>query len=168
MSTETRPAGRDQGLLRREFEAARGRWRVLGLYERFEQTIVVLLTAAIAVIVVAALWNLLLEVAISLILKGQFDVTEHAAFQRVFGMIFTVVIALEFKRSLLVAVERRRSIVQVRTVVLLAMLAILRKLIILDLGKTEALTIVGLATVLLALGAVYWAVREQERRFGEG
>ena len=121
-----------------------------------------------AVIVVAALWNLLLEVAISLVLKGQFDVTEHAAFQRVFGMIFTVVIALEFKRSLLVAVERRRSIVQVRTVVLLAMLAILRKLIILDLGKTEALTIVGLATVLLALGAVYWAVREQERRFGEG
>jgi uncharacterized membrane protein (DUF373 family) len=168
MSTETRPAGRDPGLLRREFEAARGRWRMLGLYERFEQTVVVLLTAAIAVIVVAALWNLLLEVAISLILKGQFDVTEHAAFQRVFGMIFTVVIALEFKRSLLVAVERRRSIVQVRTVVLLAMLAILRKLIILDLGKTEALTIVGLATVLLALGAVYWAVREQERRFGEG
>jgi len=168
MSTENRPAARDQGLLRREFEAARGRWRVLGLYERFEQTIVVLLTAAIAVIVVAALWNLLLEVAISLILKGQLDVTEHAAFQRVFGMIFTVVIALEFKRSLLVAVERRRSIVQVRTVVLLAMLAILRKLIILDLGKTEALTIVGLATVLLALGAVYWAVREQDRRLGEG
>jgi uncharacterized membrane protein (DUF373 family) len=141
---------------------------VLGFYERFEQTIVVLLTAAIAVIVVAALWNLLLEVAFSLILKGQFDVTEHAAFQRVFGMIFTVVIALEFKRSLLVAVERRRSIVQVRTVVLLAMLAILRKLIILDLGKTEVLTIVGLATVLLALGAVYWAVREQDRRLGEG
>ncbi len=142
MSTETRPAARDPGPFRREFEAARGRWRVLGLYERFEQTIVVLLTAAIAVIVVAALWNLLLEVAISLVLKCQFDVTEHAAFQRVFGTIFTVV--------------------------LLAMLAILRKLIILDLGKTEALTIVGLATVLLALGAVYWAVREQDRRFGEG
>ncbi|MCL6609772.1 MAG: phosphate-starvation-inducible PsiE family protein [Geminicoccaceae bacterium] len=168
MSTENRPAARHQGLLRREFEAARGRWRVLGLYERFEQAIVVLLTAAIAVIVVAALWNLLLEVAISLVLKGQFDVTEHAAFQRVFGMIFTVVIALEFKRSLLVAVERRQSIVQVRTVVLLAMLAILRKLIILDLGKTEALTIVGLATVLLALGGVYWAVREQDRRLGKG
>jgi uncharacterized membrane protein (DUF373 family) len=155
-------------LLRREFEAARGHWRVLGLYERFEQTIVVFLTVVIAVIVVAALWNLILEVAISLVFKGQLDVTEHAAFQRVFGMIFTVVIALEFKRSLLIAVERRHSIVQARTVVLLAMLAILRKLIILDLGKTEALTIVGLATVLLALGAVYWAVREQDRRLGEG
>jgi uncharacterized membrane protein (DUF373 family) len=168
MSTDSRPRPRDPGLLRREFEAARGHWRVLGLYERFEQTIVVFLTVVIAVIVVAALWNLILEVAISLVFKGQLDVTEHAAFQRVFGMIFTVVIALEFKRSLLIAVERRHSIVQARTVVLLAMLAILRKLIILDLGETEALKIIGLAAVLLALGAVYWAVREQDRRFGEG
>jgi uncharacterized membrane protein (DUF373 family) len=168
MSTDSRPRPRGPGLLRREFEAARGHWRVLGLYERFEQTIVVFLTVVIAVIVVAALWNLILEVAISLVFKGQLDVTEHAAFQRVFGMIFTVVIALEFKRSLLIAVERRHSIVQARTVVLLAMLAILRKLIILDLGETEALKIVGLAAVLLALGAVYWAVREQDRRFGEG
>ncbi|MCS6778554.1 MAG: phosphate-starvation-inducible PsiE family protein [Geminicoccaceae bacterium] len=159
---------RDPGLLRRELDAARGRWRVLGLYERFEQVIVLLLTGAIAVIVVAAIWNLMLEVAISLVLKGQLDVTEHAAFQRVFGMVFTVIIALEFKRSLLVAVERREGIVQARTVVLLALLAILRKLIIMDLAETEALKIIGLAATLLALGAVYWALREQDRRFERG
>lgn len=165
MSTESPTKERDPGLLRREFDAARGRWRVLGLYERFEQVIVLLLTGAIAVIVVAAIWNLLLEVALSLVFKGQLDVTEHAAFQRVFGMVFTVIIALEFKRSLLVAVERREGIVQARTVVLLALLAVLRKLIIMDLAETEALKIVGLAATLLALGAVYWALREQDRRF---
>ncbi|BCX19719.1 MAG: hypothetical protein KatS3mg117_3401 [Geminicoccaceae bacterium] len=168
MKEGVREAERQRGLLRREFEAARGRWRVLGLYERFEQSIVLALTGVIAVITVAALWSLILEVLASLVLKRQFDVTEHAAFQRVFGMIFTVVIALEFKRSLLVAVERRQSIVQVRVILLLALLAVLRKLIILDLEETEAAKIVGLAAVLLALGAVYWAVREQDRRFGEG
>lgn len=168
MSEPHRPEEQRRGLLRREFEAARGRWRVLGLYERFEEAVVVALTAVIAVIVVAALWNLVLEVIVSLVWKGQLDVTEHAAFQRVFGMIFTVVIALEFKRSLLVTVERRRGLVHVRVMVLLALLAILRKLIILDLGETEAAKILGLAAVLLALGAVYWAVREQDRRLGEG
>lgn len=168
MKEGVREAERRRGLLRREFEAARGQWRVLGLYERFEQVMVMLLTGVIAVIAVAAIWSLILEVLASLVLKRQFDVTEHAAFQRVFGMIFTVVIALEFKRSLLVAVERRQSIVQVRVILLLALLAILRKLIILDLAETEAMKIVGLAAVLLALGAVYWAVREQDRRFGEG
>ena len=85
-------------------------------------------------------------------------------FQGVFGMIFTVIIALEFKRSLLIITERADSVVQVRTVVLLAMLAILRKLIILDLGETQATQIFALAAAILALGAVYWFVRDQDRR----
>jgi uncharacterized membrane protein (DUF373 family) len=79
-------------------------------------------------------------------------------------MIFTVIIALEFKRSLLVTAERRKSIVQVRTVILLAMLAIVRKLIILDLTQTDALQLLALAAAILALGAVHWLVREQDRR----
>jgi len=37
--------------------------------------------------------------------------------QSVFGMIFTVNIALEFKRSLLVLAERSNSVVQVCTVI---------------------------------------------------
>ena len=45
----------------------------------------------------------------------------------VFGMIFTVIIALEFERSLLVIAERDRGVVQVRTVILNALLAIVRK-----------------------------------------
>jgi len=81
----------------------------------------------------------------------------------VFGMIFTVVIALEFKRSLLVVAERRKSIVQVRTVILLAMLAIVRKLIILDLKSTDAAQLFALAAAILALGSVHWLVREQDR-----
>jgi uncharacterized membrane protein (DUF373 family) len=78
-------------------------------------------------------------------------------------MILTVIIALEFKRSLLVVAERRESVVQVRTVVLIALLAILRKLLILDFSATEALQLFALAAAILALGAVYWLVRQQDR-----
>jgi len=85
-------------------------------------------------------------------------------FQTVFGMIFTVIIALEFKRSLLIVTERHNHVVQVRTVILLAMLAIVRKLIILDIANTESLQLLGLAAAILALGAVHWLVREQDRR----
>ena len=76
-------------------------------------------------------------------------------FQAIFGAIFTVIIALEFKRSLLVVAERQESIVQVRTVILIALLAIVRKLIILDLASTDALQLFALAAAILALGAVY-------------
>jgi uncharacterized membrane protein (DUF373 family) len=85
-------------------------------------------------------------------------------FQTVFGMIFTVIIALEFKRSLVVLAERGDTIVQVRTVILIAMLAVVRKLIIVDLTRTYAAELLGLAAAILALGAVYWLVREQDRR----
>jgi uncharacterized membrane protein (DUF373 family) len=54
--------------------------------------------------------------------------------------------------------------VQVRTVILIAMLAVVRKLIILDLTRTYALELFGLAAAILALGGVYWLVREQDRR----
>ena len=52
---------------------------------------------------------------------------------------------------------------QVRTVVLIALLAIVRKVMILDLASTEALQLFALAATILALGAVYWLVRDQDR-----
>jgi uncharacterized membrane protein (DUF373 family) len=79
-------------------------------------------------------------------------------------MIFTVIIALEFKKSILVLAERRDSVVQVRTVVLIALLAILRKLLLLDLNTTDALQLFALAAAILALGGVYWLIRDQDIR----
>ena len=79
-------------------------------------------------------------------------------------MIFTVIIALEFERSLLVMAERDRGVVQVRTVILIALLAIVRKLMIVDLSAVSAEQLLALAAATLALGGVYWLVRDQDRR----
>ena len=116
---------------KKEFVAARARWALLTLYQKFEHAVILLLTALIAVVVALAVWNLTLKI-LSSVLSSGFDPSDYAVFQVLFGMIFTVMIALEFRRSLLVLAERRRSIVQVRTVILIALLAIVRKLLILD------------------------------------
>jgi uncharacterized membrane protein (DUF373 family) len=140
------------------------RWKAMPVYEQFEQAIVLVLVGLIAIVVAAAVWSLALKVLFALVLSDTFDPTDHGVFQSVFGAMFTVIIALEFKRSLLVAAERRHSIVQVRAVVLIAILAIVRKLIIVDLGATDAAHLFALAAATLALGAVYWLVRDQDRR----
>jgi len=75
-----------------------------------------------------------------------------------------VIIALEFKRSLLVLAERGDTVVQVRTVILIAMLAVVRKLIILDLATADPRHLFALAAAILAFGAVYRLVRDQDRR----
>ena len=116
-----------------------------------------------SVIIVAAIWKLAVKVVVSLVLSNTLDLTDIAEFQSVFGMVFTVIIALEFKRSLLVVAHRQESIVQVRTVILIALLAIVRKLMILDLASTESSQLFALAAAILALGAVHWLVRDQDR-----
>ena len=108
---------------------------------------------------VFAVWSLALEVLSDHILSDRHDVIDPAAFQAVSGMVFTVIIALEFKKSLLIPAERGDRGVQVRTVILIAMRAVVRKLIILDLGATDARHL-----FVLALGAVYGPVRDQGRR----
>jgi uncharacterized membrane protein (DUF373 family) len=150
--------------LRQELVAGRQRWRRLTVYLKFEHAVVLVLTILISVIIVSAIWRLAIKVLYSLILSDTFDLTDLAAFQSVFGMVFTVIIALEFKRSLLVIAERRRGIVQVRTVVLIALLAIVRKLMIIDFTASNAAEVFALAAAILALGAVYWLVRDQDRR----
>src|SRR3954449_866146 len=100
----------------------------------------------------------------SLVLSDTFDLTDLAAFQSVFGMVFTVIIALEFKRTLVLVTERTESVVQVRAVILIALLAIVRKLIILDISPSDAPQLLALAVATLSLGGVYWLVRDQDRR----
>jgi uncharacterized membrane protein (DUF373 family) len=150
--------------LRDELTAARVKWGLMTLYEKFEHAVIIVLTTLIAIVILMAVWNLTLKVLAAIVLSGGFDPTDYTVFQTVFGMIFTVLIALEFKRSLLVVAERRTGIVQVRTVILIALLAIVRKLLIIDLSTTEPAQLFALVAAILALGAVHWLVREQDRR----
>ncbi len=149
--------------MRKELAGARTRWEPLSLYGRFEHAVVLVLTFVIAIIIAFAVWNLVLKILEAMMASG-FDPTDYAVFQALFGMIFTVIIALEFKRSLLVMADRRHSVVQVRTVILIALLAIVRKLLILDLAVTDAAQLFALATAIVALGGVYWLVRDQDRQ----
>jgi uncharacterized membrane protein (DUF373 family) len=149
--------------LQREIGAARSRWNPLTFYEKFEHLVILVLTALIALVVALAVWNLAVKIAVSLFTTG-LDPTDYRVFQALFGMIFIVIIALEFKRSLLVMADRQHSVVQVRTVLLIALLAVVRKLMILDLATTDTPQLFALAAAVLALGGVFWLVRDQDRR----
>lgn len=136
----------------------------MSLYQRFEHAVVLFLTFLIAIVVVASVWTLSLKILFGLVFSGNLDPSDYGVFQVVFGMIFTVIIALEFKKSLLVVAERRETVVQIRSVIMIALLAICRKVIILDLSETDAFHTVAFAAVILALGMVYWLVRDSDRR----
>ena len=138
-------------------------WKLATAYEKFEQVVVLMLTGLIILVIASAIWHLAVKILFALVLTS-FDPTDPAVFQTVFGMIFTVIIALEFKHSILIMVKSEQSVVQVRTVVLIAMLAVIRKFIIIDLSATTANQMFALAAGIVALGAVYWLVRDQDSK----
>ena len=146
------------------FQETKSEFGLTSLYQWFEHAVVLFLTFLIAIVVVAAVWTLSLKILFGLVLAGSLDPSDFRVFQAVFGMIFTVIIALEFKKSLLVVAERREAVVQIRSVIVIALLAICRKIIILDLKETDALHTLALATVILALGVVYWLIRDSDCR----
>jgi hypothetical protein len=84
----------------------------LSFYQKFEHAVVLVLVGLIAVVVIAAVWSLAVKILFGLVLSGRVDPTDPAVFQAVFGMIFTVIIALEFKRSLQIVTERRDNMAE--------------------------------------------------------
>jgi uncharacterized membrane protein (DUF373 family) len=108
-----------------------------------------------------ALWNLVLKILFSIVSSGG-SIQQIIRFPSAVWDDLHRLIALEFNRSLLVVAERRHGIVQARTVILIALLAIVRKLMIIDLSAANAAEVFALAAAILALGTVYWLVRDQE------
>lgn len=138
----------------------RVQWSLMNAYERFEQVIVLALGVIIALVIIMALVQLYRRV-LPLLLGGAIDPLDHAVFQTLFGSIFTVLIAMEFKHSIVRPAFRKDSIVQVRTVLLIALLALSRKFVILDSAGTPAATIAALGFATLVLGITSWLLKDR-------
>jgi len=136
-------------------------WPELGLYERFEQSIAIILTIAVSIIVLIATWRLVLTLFQSIpvvsLETARFDIVRE-----IFAKILVVLIALEFNHTIRGLIERRRGIVQVQAVVLIALLAVLRKLLVVEITPEETGLLLALAALILALGGVYWGLCQQE------
>lgn len=142
---------------------AKLQWSVLTFYQRFETAVALALTVIISAVILVALYRLTAGVAAGLVF-GALNPLEHKIFQQVFGEIMTLLIALEFNHTLQYVVKREQSIIQTKTVLLIALLALARKFIILDLKEIGADQMVALAAITIALGITYWLMRERDDR----
>ena len=147
----------------RKWEAVKLEWAILSYYQRFESLVAFALTLVVVSIILVALYRLASEVIVGLLL-GVLDPLDHRIFQSVFGEIMTLLIALEFNHTLQYVVKREQSIIQTKVVLLIALLAVARKFIILDLGAVSGEQLLGLAAITLVLGVVYWLMRERDDR----
>jgi len=143
----------------------RYQWRLMTFYERFEQVVALVLSAVIAVIIVVSLLQLI-SIVFTLLVLDAFNPLDHKVFQSVFGMIMTLLIAMEFKHSIVRVALRRDTIIQVKTVILIGLIALARKFVVLD-PEASPGKIAALAGATLALGITYWLLRERDDQMTE-
>src|SRR2546430_11882291 len=142
----------------------KAQWPVMSYYQRFESAVAVALTFVIGFIILVALYRLASTVVVGM-LSGILDPLDQKVFQNVFGEIMTLLIALEFNHTLQYVVKREQSIIQTKVVLLIALLAVARKIVVLDLNGADAGQLLALAAITLALGAAYWLMRERDDRY---
>lgn len=143
-------------------EDIRREWRRLGVYERFEQVVARVLLVLISMIVVYTVILSAIELASDARLGPAFLDTE--VLQDAFGSLLTVLILLEFNHSIAVALRARSGAIQVRIVVLIAILVLARKLILLDYKSVSLETLLGFSGLALSLGVLYWLLADGDRR----
>ena len=100
---------------------AREQWSLLSLYERFEQVVAIVLSLIIAMVITMALIQLIRRV-LPLLLSGAVDPLDRGGIQGLFGTVMTLLIALEFKHSIIRVAIRRDNIVHVKTVILISLM----------------------------------------------
>lgn len=88
--------------------------------------------------------------------KGNFVLSEEGLFG-IFGLFLNVLIAVELIET--VEVYFREHLLHAETVILVAIIAVARKAILLDLSKYDAATVAALAFLIVALGVAYFMVR---------
>jgi uncharacterized membrane protein (DUF373 family) len=79
----------------------------------------------------------------------------------IFGLFLNVLIALEILEN--ITAYLKKHVIQVELVIVTSLIAVSRKIIILDLEKKTAADLIGLATAIFALSISYLIVRYTNR-----
>jgi len=131
---------------------------VVTLYQRFESVAAIAMMVLVTLMISVAVVRLTYTVINGLLL-GALNPLDHKIFQGVFGDLVTILIALEFNHSLQYVVSGKKSIIQTRLILLIALLAVARKFIVLDIEGTTPGVMLGLSSIALVVGIVYWLLR---------
>jgi uncharacterized membrane protein (DUF373 family) len=80
---------------------------------------------------------------------------------RIFGFFFIVLIGFELVET--IEMYFKDNVIHAEVVLLVAVIAVSRKVILLDLDQYDPLAVVGLGIIIIALGTCYWLIKMSHR-----
>ena len=134
----------------------------LGKMEGFVSKV---LSIAMVVVILVSLYDLIKFLVVNFLIPeivsptiGDFT----SALFTIFGLFLNVLIALEILEN--ITAYLKKHVIQVELVIVTSLIAIARKIIILDLQKTGAAELAALAAAITALAISYWVIKQVNQK----
>ena len=125
--------------------------------EYYKKCIIYILIAALAVTVAVMTYSLIYLLA-QLLTDPDLIIVDKEDILSILGFFLLVVISIELLDTLII--YTKKHVVKVEIVILVAITAVARELIILDYTKISDYILIGLAAIIVASAATYYLVRK--------
>ncbi len=136
--------------------------RVLQVYHVVEQIVSAVVLVGMVAVVGLAVWSFFLTLwTMTVEQRGTLD---YPQFQTLFDRVLAAVIALELARSIGQLVAGEHGLKQLRTVIVIGMLAVVRKLIVLEVDNATGPFLLGIAAAVVGLAVALLAIAWVEGR----
>jgi len=128
--------------------------------EAIEVIVSKVLSLAMVVVILVAIFDL------GVFIYKELFTTDYGEFNKilfkVFGLFLNILIALEILEN--ITGYLRKHVLQVELVIVTSLIAVARKIIILDLEKTTGIDVIGLGIAVLALSISYLIIRSSNAK----
>ena len=128
---------------------------------RIEGWVSKILSIAMLLVILVAVYELIIFMVQELLVPPPIDRFGKTLFS-IFGLFLNVLIALEILEN--ITAYLKKHVIQVELVIVTSLIAVARKIIILDLEKTAGLDLIALAATIFALSISYWIIRKTTPR----
>jgi uncharacterized membrane protein (DUF373 family) len=132
--------------------------RLLDRFERIISTaLIVMMVGVVALATIELGWLVISD----LLDEGEF-LLGISELLDLFGFFMLVLIGLELLET--IRAYLAEHVVHAEVVIEVAVIAVTRKVIILDVKELEPLALIGIASIVLALGITFWIIKRLTRR----
>lgn len=139
--------------------------KFLHVLEKLEVLVSKLLSIAMILVILVSVYDLTIflfrEFLVPELLSPDFGRFGVSLF-KIFGLFLNVLIALEILEN--ITAYLKKHVVQVELVIVTSLIAVARKIIILDLEQKGPADLAALAFAILAISASYWLIRRTTRK----
>lgn len=129
--------------------------------DKVEDFFAKILSLAMILVILFAIVDLCVVLTLELLSPpvGRFSIT----LLKIFGLFLNILIALEITQN--ITSYLKSHIIQIEMVIITSLIAVARKIIILDFEKISELELLALAATIFALSICYWLVRRTNAKY---